>query len=741
MVGRRAPGYACPARGAAFEIAGRSVAGKGRGTSKTTSQELHQIREGLKRGYRGLIDESDLQRNSEDQRERAFLSRAVAASALRRMTGMDQAECAEAVIDGADDNGIDAVAVTDGAQVWLVQAKWSEKGTAGFQTDAARALVDGLHLLERRDFDSFNDKLQPFTPQLDSALSDARLKIHLVIAVVGDEPLHRHTTDILERAAEEHHGHGPMLDYVRLGAGELLQQLKDDRSPAPVDVSVRMQKWIKRDTPFTAFQGTVIATDAADWYEEHGPRLFSQNIRKSLGLTTINSGIQATLAEEPYNFWYFNNGITVLCDSIEEVWIGRRRPDEPVELKLSGVSVVNGAQTVTSIHEARRLTPDRVEDADISVKVISLDGLGDDRTAYAKRITQTTNTQNDVTLRDFVALDGVQARIREDFDLSLGKQYVYKRGEDDPAPKAGCSVTQAAVALACAHRTSELAVRAKRSTELLWESGSTGNYTRLFGEEPSAFRIWRCLQIHFAVGEALEGFRKKLRGRAADTTLRGNFLISHLVFRLLADRLEEIDDPDFALEPVLAAASTLVEPVLKWLIHQVDSVYGPQSFLTSTFTNEERCQELVELVLPRLRAGETVEDVPVDYQPAARQQPRRRRPNAVPTLVTARVVSEGAPLVYLPLTKPEAKGVRGWLHEDSRRGRASWTNDRKRPLVWAYDGGSYSASGLVTRIWELAGWERSPVSVQGPSRWITEDGKSLWDLAVEWLESQDEAED
>ncbi|WP_051061647.1 AIPR family protein [Nocardiopsis chromatogenes] len=713
----------------------------GRKQLRTTRQELHQIEEGLKWSYGGLIDESGLEQKTGRERERAWLSRAVAAAALRRETGLDREDCAKAVIDDYDDGGLDAVAVTDGAQVWLVQGKWSDKGNAGFSQSAALSLVHGLTLLEQRDFSSFNEKMQPFTAQLDSALADTRLKIHLVIALVGDEPLSKHARDVLDRSVEDHHGHGPMLDYKLLGAGALLEQLKDDRSPVPVNVNVRMQKWIKRDTPFTAFQGTVAAGDVAKWYDGYGHRLFSQNIRNSLGRTPINSGIQQTLADEPDNFWYFNNGITVLCDRVEEHWISRRRPDEPVELILSKVSVVNGAQTVTSIHEAWSLDPETVEDADVSVRVIALGDLGEERAIYAKRITQTTNTQNDVSLRDFIALDDTQARIREDFDLSLGKQYVYKRGEADPAPEAGCSVVHAAVALACAHRTSELSVRAKRSTDLLWESGRLGNYARLFGEAPSAFRIWRCVLIHREVGKALEQLHEHVRGRAADTTLRGDLFISHLIFRLLAPDMEDVDDPHFDVGPLLTRIPGLVKPVVDWLIYQIDMVYGPTSFLTSTFTNEERCKELANLVLTAVQAGQPVPEVPENYQPSAPRPRRPRRPNAVPTLVTAQLLAEGTPVQYFPLTAPEEKAVSEWLNADPRRKQASWTNDRSRPLVWAYDGSPYSASGLVSRIWELAGWEEAPGAVQGPARWIVEGRQSLYDMAMEWLTAQDEAEE
>ncbi|MBP2040134.1 AIPR family protein [Streptomyces avidinii] len=700
---------------------------------KTTPLELYQMRAALTQAYRGIIDESDLQRNSEAERERAFLSRAVAATAIRRVTGWEHKACAEAVIDGSDDNGIDAVAVVDGTQVWLVQAKWSDKGTAGFHTDAARGFVDGLRLLEQRQFDAFNDKLQPFAPLLASAMGDTNLKINLVIAAVGNDPLSSHTVNILDRAVEDHHGHGPMLSYQLMGTGELLRQLREDRTPDPVNVKVKMPKWIHRDIPFPAYQGSVAAGEIAGWYEDHGARLFSQNIRQSLGLTRINSGIEKTLTDEPENFWYFNNGITILCDRIEPYYPDRRHPAYPVELRLTHVSVVNGAQTVTSIHKAMQVTPDTVEDADVMVRVIS---LGDERADYASKITETTNTQNDVSRRDFIALDETQALIREDFDLTLDKTYVYKRGEADPAPDSGCSVVHAAIALACARRTPELAVRAKRDTDLLWERGDGGAYPRLFGEVPSAFRVWRCVQIQREVGKALDALRKRLQGRAQDTAQRGDLLITHLVFQLLD--LADIDEPGYPLDSVLESVPKLTESVLSWLIYRVDETYGTTSFLGSTFTNETRCRELSRVVPQDVRGGAPVPQLPDNYQPPAQQKRRRRRPNVVPTLVSAGIIPDGTPLVYVPYNAPETRATKEWLKADESRAQVRWQNDRTKPLIWSYDGAAYSASGLVTRIWELAGWEEAPIAVQGPARWVLDGRRNLWQVAKEWLDAQEE---
>ena len=40
----------------------------------------------------------------------------------------------------------------------------------------------------------------------------------------------------------------------------------------------------------------------------------SGNVRGFLGSTEINRGMEATLTREPEYFWYYNNGVTIVCD-------------------------------------------------------------------------------------------------------------------------------------------------------------------------------------------------------------------------------------------------------------------------------------------------------------------------------------------------------------------------------------------------------------------------------------------
>lgn len=100
--------------------------------------------------------------------------------------------------------------------------------------------------------------------------------------------------------------------------------------------------------------GFVDAGQVASWWEEYNPKLFTPNIRMFLGDSDVNKELEATLIQEPEKFYYFNNGVTILCNSYEKTRAGGTRRDSGT-FECKGVSVVNGAQTVGSIGQAYHL--------------------------------------------------------------------------------------------------------------------------------------------------------------------------------------------------------------------------------------------------------------------------------------------------------------------------------------------------------------------------------------------------
>ncbi|WP_396121608.1 AIPR family protein, partial [Bacillus cereus] len=57
-------------------------------------------------------------------------------------------------------------------------------------------------------------------------------------------------------------------------------------------------------------------------------------------MTKINKGIHNTIRNEPVNFWYYNNGVTVVCDEyFETIW----------SLVMKAPQLVNGCQIAKTL--------------------------------------------------------------------------------------------------------------------------------------------------------------------------------------------------------------------------------------------------------------------------------------------------------------------------------------------------------------------------------------------------------
>ncbi|WDZ84283.1 AIPR family protein [Micromonospora cathayae] len=673
------------------------------------------------RQFEQHIDLSDLDEKApERHREQSFLSRALAAMAVHNLTGMGLAEAAESVIDGFDDWGIDAVAVSeDVPHVWLVQAKWSDGGNASLDQGSALKFKQGFDLLLREDYARFNKRFQALADRVDKVFSKGDVKITLVVALLGRPVLADVVNLVFEQACEETK---PMTDLKVLGLGDFHDFVRAGIGEPKINLTARVDGCASVPEPFKAYYGTMYVGEVAAWYDKHGDRLFGKNLRTSLGLTTVNRSIVETLVKQPQNFWYFNNGITVLCDAVRRTAKFANTVGGPGDFELDGVSVVNGAQTVAAIHAGVQQTPEVSGVGRVWVRVISLE---DCPPGFATEVTQATNTQNQVQARDYAALDERQARLRDDFSLSLHKTYVYKRGEGDPLPEAGCSVLEAAIAMSCAHRNPELAMRAKQNQELLWEFGAHGSYHLIFNPQPSAYRVWRLvLMLRTVQAHLAEGNRGR-EGRAAQVAEHGDLLVAHLVMQRLVT--PSIDERDVNWERVLEQVSELADAALAWLIHHFDEQY-PSSSALVTFRHPQKCRELVALALRSLAGDEPRPSLPPEYSSSPKEGERKAA--AVTVIVNSGLLAEGAPVEFRPVTGPERKTLLPWIAENPRRGQATWVNDRRRPLLWAADGKQYTPTGLTMQMLRSAPGD-PPRAVQGTTRWFVPGRGSLAAIADE----------
>lgn len=700
------------------------------------SYYIRNLRRRLIERFEPLIDMRDQPWPSDRDKEQALLSRSVAALAVKRETGCADRDAAESIIDGRRDWGIDAIAVEPATahgvrhHITLVQAKWSDKANAGFGQSEVDRLFRGLDYLLDLDFNQFNKRIEPHVEALENALDSGSPKITLLLALVTDTDLHPDTRTLIDSEVKKRNWAEEMVEWRVLDLRGLFQEILGEHAERKIDLKAWMEGVGREEHPFSAYYGTISAAEVAGWYGTHDRHLFARNIRDSLD-TDVNEKIRGTLLQEPENFWYFSNGITLLCDRIRKKGKGAFAPGAGAGFVLEGASVVNGAQTVSAMFRAMQRNAASTQRGRVLIRIISLENCPE---GFGDKVTLSTNTQNPIEERDWKSRDPIQTGLRDDFALSLGRTYVVKRGESEPAADSGCTMTEAAIALAATHRRPELAAKAKRDDSQLWEKP---NYQEIFGRDinsaPTAHRVWRCVRLVRAVKEALEKLSDNLFGRAASTASNGDLLISHIVFRNL--ETADLDAEDTEWESRLAQVPELVERTLGWLVATIEATYGRNSQILTTMRTAERVRVVARRVLAEMASGAPTPDN-ADYRVEERVQGKpARSTNAVSLLVKAERIPVGSVLEFRPVTRPDRQGLSAWLAENPERARATWRNSAAKPLVWSADGQPYAPSTLVRKIRKEAMGNKQ--QVQGTLYWHIPGEGSLVDLAAE-LRAEDE---
>ncbi|MEZ5384919.1 MAG: AIPR family protein [Prosthecobacter sp.] len=142
--------------------------------------------------------------------------------------------------------------------------------------------------------------------------------------------------------------------------------------------------------------------------------LFESNVRDFMGGTFVNRSIMSTLkhasSSEEEDFWWLNNGVTVIAD--KATLVGK-------ELHLENVQIVNGLQTTETVFQHLVSRPNPKDDRCILVKV-----LVTPQKALADRIILATNNQNKVDFSSLRATDKVQRDIE---DILATKNWFYDR--------------------------------------------------------------------------------------------------------------------------------------------------------------------------------------------------------------------------------------------------------------------------------------------------------------------------
>lgn len=546
--------------------------------------QVNQVKAQLKSQFATLIDMTDAASKPAADQEQMFLTRALAAYAIATLASTQPAVAAAHVTDGFEDNGIDAVYFDDvEKRLYLVQSKWVVAGNKSPELGDVQKFIAGCRDLVSGSLVSFNTKTQALSANIARALADTDLRIVLVLIYTGTQAISTHTTKAFQKFQAEMNAVSDLVETETIDLRGVYRALTAAAEGVPINVDVMISDWGHVTTPFEAYYGQVNAADVAQWHISHGDKLFSRNLRKLIPASEVNKTIADSARTKPDQFWYLNNGITVLCDTLKKKPLGGADRASGV-FACQGISVVNGAQTVGSLSAAYKQSAAAVQQARVLVRFISLEKCPE---GFATDVTRATNMQNRIENRDFASLDSEQLRLRQEFVLD-GKYYALKTGEPAPALDQGLTIDEATVALACARPEVQYTVIAKAAVGRFWEHTDKPPYRLLFNSGLTSLRLWRVVEVLRTIDEALRATQSK-DSKAAGVAVHGNRFIAHEVYLRLP--LNKLDDPAFDAVGVVNAAKTWVPKVHAATTAALVKLF-PASYPGSVFKNAGKCLEL-----------------------------------------------------------------------------------------------------------------------------------------------------
>lgn len=552
---------------------------------------VNRIKNYLDKTFKGKIDLSDIKPStSEDDKQKNFLSRALAAYALTIEAIVDADIAGASVTDGFDDNGIDAIYYDRSAKtLWLIQSKYIESGIGGIDNGDVEKFAKGVKKLIDADFSRFNKKVNDRKDEILEALDDSTVKIQILFAYTGKR-LSTHNWDSINDLLDEQNDTEEVLFFTDFNIDKVYKGLETGVGVAPINEDITISNWGHIEEPFKSYYGQITGTDLGVLWEKYGRRLFTENIRNFLGASTVNDEIIKTIKVEPDNFIYFNNGITILCESIKKKLLGGA--DKSIgAFTCNGISVVNGAQTLGSIGSLYTSNPDELGKVKVMVKFISLE---DSPVGFGQRITVATNTQNKVEKKDFVSLDTEQARIKIELKLE-NIDYHYKRtNERVEADDTNFLLEEVGFSLASLFDSVDYSTMVKKESGKLWEDVTQKPYTDLFNQNTSAQKIIKALKIYRFVSSKMDKMASDTDGRERSIYRYGNSFVTHIICQKInkgiwADSYPTFDDFYNNTLP------TLANNYITQLKNAIETHYS-DSMIVYVLRNYNKCRHLKTLM-------------------------------------------------------------------------------------------------------------------------------------------------
>lgn len=321
----------------------------------------------------------------------------------------------EAITDGADDRGIDAIHILEGerqAEVYLFQSKYRETLKSCDRTiNDAEIMKVSLFLANLFDRSEElvrcnNFRLLESVQKIWSLHDGGKICRYKVIFCSNGGGFSTSAQSIITGVCASH----PQVSFEFYGASDIIRGMALEGRPSESGkLQVIGREILERSDGDV--RGIIASVDAKSFIDliktDDGAgikrHIFDDNLRVFLGAKGgyNPSIIETAVSSDSYLFWYLNNGITITCKKISY----NKGHTNPI-LQFEDFQIVNGAQTSHSLFEASRTGSEALNDVVLMVRVYATD-----RIDIAERVAVATNSQARIQSRDLRANNPVLKKL------------------------------------------------------------------------------------------------------------------------------------------------------------------------------------------------------------------------------------------------------------------------------------------------------------------------------------------
>lgn len=265
---------------------------------------------------------------------------------MRNIHLLDQRQAKDAITDGANDKQIDAVYIDEDEQkIYIVQGKYylgeSVDATPVREVISAWSQFSNLAQLQ----ENANSKLKTKISEIATALEDDsycvcfELITTSIFTDAAMDDIHSFQTKLSEEDDAELNYSTQFSVVDKQGLEDAYSCVIEQTNPT-LNHTIKLEAGKYMTTELGATSVIVAAMPLKECIKLPGIKdgsLFQKNVRQSLGINnTVNKKIKKTINDPNKcgDFFFFHNGITAICNKIEECGNG--------EFKLYGLNVVNG---------------------------------------------------------------------------------------------------------------------------------------------------------------------------------------------------------------------------------------------------------------------------------------------------------------------------------------------------------------------------------------------------------------